>query len=82
MKAAEPAAPAPPKPPKPALVLSGILWGGAPAATLEGIPGIEGARLVMKGDTVGGLRIRRINRGDVVVAGFDTTWVLTIKESW
>ena len=82
LKAAEPGVPAVPKPPKPTLVLSGIVWGFAPAAALEGIPGVDGARLVMQGDTVAGLRIRRISRGEVVVAGFDTTWVLVIKESW
>lgn len=82
VRAAEPAAPAPPKPPKPSLVLSGIIWGETPAAAIEGIPGIDGTRLVVKGDTIAGLRIRRIGHSEVVVAGFDTTWVLTVREVW
>lgn len=76
------AAPPAPRPAKPTLVLSGIIWGAVPTAALEGIPGADGARLVVKGDTVGGLHIRRITQREVVVAGFDTTWVLTVGETW
>ena len=82
VRAAEPAAPATPRPPKPALVLSGIIWGETPAAAIEGIPGIDGTRLVVRGDTIAGLRIRRIGHSEVVVEGFDTTWVLTVREVW
>jgi hypothetical protein len=82
VKAAAPAAPAVPRTPRPVLVLSGILWSGTPVAAIEGIPGADGSRLLSKGDTIAGLRIRRISRTDVVVTGFDTTWVLTIREVW
>lgn len=82
VRAAEPAVPAAPKPPKPALVLSGIIWGETPAAAIEGIPGVDGTRLLTKGDTIAGLRVRRIGHSEVVVAGFDTTWVLTVREVW
>lgn len=82
VKAAAPPSPAAPRPPKPALILSGIVWGSTPAAAIEGIPGVDGSRLLSKGDTIAGLRIRRIGRSEVVVAGFDTTWVLTVREVW
>ncbi len=72
----------PPRPPRPAISLSGIVSAALPAAIVEGIPGVDGARLLVKGDTIGGLRIRRIGRTEVVVEGFDTTWVLTVKETW
>jgi hypothetical protein len=64
------------------LVLSGIVWGSTPAAAIEGIPGVDGSRLLSKGDTIAGLQLRRISRTGVVVAGFDTTWALTIREVW
>jgi hypothetical protein len=76
------AVPDQPPPPKPILLLSGILWGREPSALLEGIPGIEGPRVVHPGDTVGGLTIRRIREQSVEVRGFDTTWTLLVRESW
>jgi len=71
-----------PPPPKPALLLSGILWGRESIAVLEGIPGIEGPRVVQVGDTVGGLTVRRILAQLVEVRGYDTTWMLTVREAW
>jgi hypothetical protein len=76
------AVPDQPPPPKPVLLLSGILWGREPSALLEGIPGIEGPRVVHPGDTLGGLTIRRIREQSVEVRGFDTTWTLLVRESW
>ena len=76
------AAPAPPAPPKPALLLSGIVLGEAPFAALEGIPGVDGTRLLGRGDTIAGLRVRRVEPGAVTITGYDTTWVLKVRETW
>lgn len=67
-------------PARPALALNGILQGSAPLAIIEGVPGREGPVLLGIGDTVAGLRVRRIKDGQVTVAGMDTTWQLRIKE--
>jgi len=64
--------------PPPALALHGIVWGTRPGAVLEGIPGVAGDRLLLPGDTVGGIRIRRIERTRVTIDGLDTTWVLRL----
>jgi hypothetical protein len=68
--------------PKPALVLAGIVWGTVPEAVLEGIPGIEGSRLVRVRDLVAGLRVKRIERDRVVITGMDTVWTLRVREPW
>ncbi len=74
--------PSPPAPPKPALVLRGTIGGPRWEALIEGIPGRQGSTLVRHGDTLGGLKIRRISRDTVVVRGMDTTWTLTVKRTW
>jgi hypothetical protein len=76
--------PAAPPPPRPVLVLSGIVWdgGASPTALVEGLPGADASRAVRAGETVGGLRVKRIERDRVVIAGLDTTWVLTVREPW
>lgn len=74
--------PAEPPPPKPALVVSGIMWGREPSAVLEGLPGVEGARLVRSGEVLAGFRIRRITPNEVTVTGMDTTWVLKVRKPW
>lgn len=71
-----------PPAPKPQLALSGIVWGAEPAAILEGLPGIEGPRVLRRGETVAGLRVRQITRERVTVVGLDTTWTLKVKTSW
>lgn len=80
----DPPPPQPPdaSPPKPALILTGIVWSGEPTAVLEGLPGVDGARLVRTGEVYEGLRIRRISASTVVVAGWDTTWVLEVRKPW
>jgi hypothetical protein len=75
-------APPAPSAPKPVLVLSGIVWGPEPTAVLEGIPGVEGARVVRRLDRVGALAVRSIQRDRVIVTGLDTTWTLQVKEPW
>lgn len=80
------AAPPPDAAPKPALVLSGIVWdaapGAAPEAVIEGLPGIEGPRVMRVGDIVAGLTIRRIDPTRVVIVGMDTSWTLMMREPW
>jgi hypothetical protein len=76
-----PAPPTPP-PPKPSLLVTGILWGREPSAVLEGLPGVDGARLMRVGEHVAGFRIRRITPKQVTVTGMDTTWVLDVRKVW
>lgn len=77
-----PATPVAPPPPKPALTLTGIVWGRDPAAVLEGVPGVDGARLVRAGEELAGFRVRRITAQKVTVTGMDTTWVLEVRKPW
>lgn len=69
----------PTKPAKPQLVLEGLVGS---TALIDGAPGHLGTSLVHAGDTLGGLRIRRIGRDTVVVMGADTTWRLTLSQAW
>ena len=68
--------------PKPALVLTGIVWGASPEAVLEGLPGVNGARVLRAGDIVSGLLVKRIEHGRVTVVGMDTVWILTVRQPW
>jgi hypothetical protein len=76
------ATPPAPQPPKPVLVLAGIVWGADPTALIEGLPGIEGSRVVRVGEVVGAFTVRAIERDRVTVTGMDTTWTLQVKEPW
>ena len=69
---------------RPTLVLDGIVWdgGASPTALLEGLPGVDGPRVVRKGDIVGDLRVKDIRWDRVVIGGPDTLWTLTVKEPW
>ena len=71
-----------PPPPKPTLILVGVVNGTNPSAVIEGLPGVEGSRVVRVGDVVAGLKVQRIADGRVVIAGMDTTWVLGVREPW
>ena len=51
-----------------------------PTALVEGFAGIDGARVVRRGDVVGDLRVKDIRRDRVVIVGRDTVWTLTVKE--
>jgi hypothetical protein len=77
-----PLTPAAPRPPKPVLALTGIVWGKEPSAVVEGLPGVDGARLIRVGDDIAGFRIRRITAQQVTVTGMDTTWVLELRTPW
>ena len=69
---------------RPVLTVSGIAWGRGlePAAVLEGLPGVEGPRVVHVGESVGGLKVRQIRDGAVVVTGLDTIWTLGVRAPW
>lgn len=71
-----------PPPPRPTLILVGVLNGIEPSAVIEGLPGVEGSRVVRVGDVVAGLTVKKITNGRVVIAGMDTTWVLEVREPW
>jgi hypothetical protein len=71
-----------PPPVRPTITVSGILWSSRPVAILEGLPGIEGPRLVQAGDRFGPLEVRSIRPRRVVVRGADTTWTLSVREPW
>jgi hypothetical protein len=49
---------------------------------MEGLPGVEGSRVVRRGDIVNGITIRQVTRTTVSAAGLDTTWLLRVRESW
>lgn len=69
-------------PPKPPLALAGLIGGPPWIGLLEGVPGRDQSVLVHAGDTLGGLRVRMVTRNRVVIAGFDTTWQLSVREPW
>ena len=69
-------------PPKPQLMVSGIVWGSEPSALIEGLPEVEGARVMKTGDSSGPIRVKRISRTDVILVGMDTTWVLEVRKPW
>lgn len=71
-----------PPPPRPSLVLVGVMDGVDPSAVIEGLPGVEGARVVRVGDVIGRLAIKKVGTGRVVITGMDTTWVLEVREPW
>ena len=71
-----------PATPRPALVLSGIVWSADPTAVIQGLPGLEGSKVVRRGDVIGGIRISRIERERVQVTGLDTSWTLRVREPW
>jgi hypothetical protein len=75
-------APETPPAPKPTLSLVGLIGGQDGSAVVEGLPGVDGWRVVRKGDAVAGLRVRTISGDSVVITGMDTLWVLKVREPW
>lgn len=73
---------APPRPPHPMLLLAGVVGGPPWEALLDGVPGHDVGTLVKKGDVLGDLKIRSIERDTVVVQGVDTIWRLVLKHPW
>jgi hypothetical protein len=76
----EAAAPALEAVPKPPLQLVGIVWSTRPTAVIAGVPSVTGAWVAERGDTMAGLRVRKVERERVVVSGYDTTWNLRVRE--
>jgi hypothetical protein len=74
--------PVSPAPVRPVLTLVGLVNGAEASAVVEGLPGIEGSRVVRSGNVVAGLRIKEIANNRVVIVGMDTTWVLGVREPW
>jgi hypothetical protein len=64
------------------LALVGLVAGIEASAVIEGLPGIEGARVVRVGDVVAGLRVKQIVSDRVTIVGMDTTWILRVREPW
>jgi len=64
------------------LRLVGIVAGARPSAVILGVPGATGPRLVLEGDRVGNLTVRRIARDTVVLSVADSLIRLTIREPW
>lgn len=73
---------APRSAPKPSLALTGLVGGARLAAVLEGLPGIEGSRVMGVGDSAGGVRVIRITGSTVVLRGYDTLWSLGVRRPW
>jgi hypothetical protein len=71
-----------PPAPKPVLTLSGIVWGEEPAAVIEGLPGLERARVLHRGDQVAGVTLRTITPDQVILVGMDTSWALRVRQPW
>ncbi len=72
----------PPAPPRPQLSVSGIVWGPDPSAVIEGLPGMEGSKLMRTGESIAGITLRRILRERVELRGLDTTWSLQVRRPW
>ena len=68
--------------PRPTLSLSGVVWGTVPTAVIQGLPGVEGSKVMRKGDVIGGITVSRIDRNRVWLTGVDTSWVLNLREPW
>ncbi len=72
-------APQPVRPAQPAVTLAGIVLGAEPAALLDGLPGVEGTRVLHLGETVGGYTLRSLTTDRAVVVARDTTLILTMR---
>ena len=71
------ASPSRPATSRPTLSLRGLVGaGGRWSAVILGVPGQPGTVLVTAGDTLAGLRVRRVTSTAVVIDALDTTWVL------
>lgn len=75
-------APPAPQPPRHAPSLSGIMMGAEPAVLLDGIPGVEGGRLLRAGERAGPFLVRAISHDRVVVQGPDTVWTLRLRSTF
>lgn len=76
-------APSPPAATRPAIALAGIVLGAEPAALLDGLPGVEGTRLLRLGESVAGYTLRAVtSQGAVLRAPApDTTLILRVRST-
>jgi hypothetical protein len=72
----------PPRAPRPPLALAGILLGEEPLALIDGLPGVEGSRVMRLGERVGDFVLRAVASDHVVIAGPDTTWTLRVRSQF
>lgn len=80
---ASPTSPAPTEArPRPALALLGTIGGPPWQAVVAGLPGRSGTVVVRPGQQVDSFLVRAVNRERVVIAGPDTTWILTVRQPW
>jgi hypothetical protein len=75
-------APPPPRAPRPPLALAGIVLGAEPLALIDGLPGLEGSRVMRVGERAGDYVLRAITADRVVIAGPDTTWTLRVRSQY
>jgi hypothetical protein len=66
-------------PQRPAFVLAGVVLGEEPAALLDGLPGVEGTRVMRVGERVGDYVLRAVSAERAVLAGPDTVWTLRLR---
>ena len=69
----------PPPPPRPSLALAGVIMGNESAALIDGLPGVDGTRVLRVGERVGGYELRSVTSESAVVAGPDTVWTLRVR---
>lgn len=63
----------------PPLVISGVVMSAASwAALVEGLPGVEGTKLLNQGEQFGRYRLTYVTASYVVVADPDTSWTLKV----
>jgi hypothetical protein len=63
---------------RPQLVLRGIVGGRSWDVLVEGIPGVPGVGVLRPGEPLGGIGVRSVRGGAVVLVGYDTTWTLRL----
>lgn len=80
--ATPPVAYAAPRPPRPQLVLVGVVLGRESAALIDGLPSLEGSRVMRLGERVGDYVLRAVASDHVVIAGPDTTWTLRVRSQF
>ncbi len=72
----------PPRAPRPPLALAGIVLGDEPLALIDGLPGVEGSRVMRLGERVGDYLLRAVGADHAVIVGPDTTWTLRVRSQY
>ncbi len=63
------------------IALQGTIGGPPWRAIVSGIPGHDGTIIVSSGDTLGGVTVRRVDKGGVTVQVKDSTWTVTLAKA-